>query len=61
MHPDWPWSQIRWLRNRIVHGYDTLDLPIIWSTVTDFLPQLLAAISDAAAQAGSAASHQSAS
>lgn len=31
-HPDWPWDQIRGLRNRIVHSYETLDVPIIWST-----------------------------
>jgi uncharacterized protein with HEPN domain len=43
-HPDWPWSQVRGLRNRIVHGYDTLDVPVIWSTVTDFVPHLLSAI-----------------
>lgn len=46
-HHDWPWDQIRGLRNRIVHSYDTLDVPVIWSTVTDFLPQLLSAISAA--------------
>ncbi|MBK8083364.1 MAG: DUF86 domain-containing protein [Devosia sp.] len=38
---------MRGLRNRIVHSYDTLDLPVVWSTVTDFLPSLLSAISKA--------------
>ncbi len=46
-HPQWPWDQMRGLRNRIVHSYDTLDLPVVWSTVTDFLPSLLSAISKA--------------
>jgi uncharacterized protein with HEPN domain len=46
-HPDWAWDQIRGLRNRIVHSYDTLDLPIIWSTVNDFLPLLLTAVAEA--------------
>jgi len=43
-YPDWPWDRIRGLRNRIVHGYDALELSVIWSTVTDYLPALLAAI-----------------
>lgn len=48
-HSHWPWDQVRGLRNRIVHSYDTLDLPIIWSTVTDFLPVLLSEITAAIA------------
>lgn len=43
-HPDLPWDQMRGLRNRIVHGYDTLNVPVIWSTVTVFVPKLLSAI-----------------
>ncbi len=45
-HPDWPWEKIRGLRNRIVHGYDQLEPSIIWSTVADYLPTLLAAIDE---------------
>lgn len=29
-HPDFPWHSIRGLRNRVAHGYFTLDLNIIW-------------------------------
>ena len=42
--PAWPWEQMRGMRNRIAHGYDTLNLPVIWSTVTEFVPDLLAAV-----------------
>ena len=36
-----PWDQMRGLRNRIVHDYETLHLPTIWSTVKESLPLLL--------------------
>jgi uncharacterized protein with HEPN domain len=29
-------------RNRLVHGYDLVDYDIIWSTVTEDLPPLIA-------------------
>lgn len=30
-----PWKQIKGMRNRIVHGYDTIDLEIVWNTAND--------------------------
>jgi uncharacterized protein with HEPN domain len=41
-HPQIPWPQIIGTRNRLVHGYDLVDYDIIWSTVTDDLPPLIA-------------------
>ena len=35
-----PWKQIYGLRNRIVHGYDGVDLVIVWDTVKEDLPML---------------------
>ena len=35
-----PWKQIYGLRNRIVHGYDGIDLTIVWDTVKEDLPIL---------------------
>jgi len=35
-----PWRQIYGLRNRIVHGYDDVQLNIIWETIIDDLPTL---------------------
>ena len=35
-----PWKQIYGFRNRIVHGYDGIDLTIVWDTVKEDLPIL---------------------
>jgi len=29
------------MRDRLVHGYFTIDLEIVWHTVTDEFPQIL--------------------
>ena len=29
-----PWPQIIGMRNRLVHGYDVIDLDLLWDTVT---------------------------
>jgi uncharacterized protein with HEPN domain len=39
-----PWPQIIGMRNRLVHGYDAVDLDIVWQTVTEELPALLAVL-----------------
>jgi len=39
-----PWLQIRGLRNRLVHGYDMVDLDILWDIVRGDLPPLIAEI-----------------
>ena len=41
-HPTIPWSQIISLRNRLIHGYDSVDLDILWEILTTDLPQLIA-------------------
>jgi uncharacterized protein with HEPN domain len=33
--------QIVGMRNRLVHGYDTLDLDVLWDTVVNEVPKLL--------------------
>ncbi|NTJ43047.1 DUF86 domain-containing protein [Agrobacterium larrymoorei] len=40
-YPDFPWYSIRGLRNRVAHGYFTLDLNIIWRTTQTTIPELL--------------------
>ena len=35
-----PWKQVYGLRNRIVHGYEGIDLTIVWDTVREDLPEL---------------------
>jgi len=39
-----PWKQMYGMRNRIVHGYDGVDLKIVWDTVKEDLPDLLVEI-----------------
>ena len=35
-----PWKQIIGMRNRIVHGYDTINLEIVWNTAIESIPEL---------------------
>jgi UPF0331 protein TTE0752 len=35
-----PWKQIVGMRNRIVHGYDTINLEIVWNTANESIPEL---------------------
>jgi uncharacterized protein with HEPN domain len=36
--PDIPWAQPARLRNRVIHGYWSIDLEILHTTATDLLP-----------------------
>ncbi|MDH7499588.1 MAG: DUF86 domain-containing protein [candidate division NC10 bacterium] len=40
-YPEVPWPQMRGMRSQIVHGYDQIDLEIVWKVVRDELPPLL--------------------
>ena len=40
-HPEIAWPQIIGVRNRLVHGYDFIDLGILWDIVRGDLPQLI--------------------
>jgi uncharacterized protein with HEPN domain len=39
--PGIPWAEIVGLRNRLIHGYDSVDLDVIWSIVEQDLPELV--------------------
>ena len=39
-HPDIPWHQIAGMRDRLIHGYDTVDLDEVWNAVTIDVPEL---------------------
>lgn len=43
-HPGIEWASIISMRNRVVHGYDTVDYDILWETISEDLPHLIAAI-----------------
>lgn len=42
-----PWNQIYGLRNRIVHGYEGVNLSVVWDTIKDDLPELIKEIKKA--------------
>lgn len=46
-HPDFtkdhlavPWSDLYWMRNRVSHGYFTVDFELVWKTIEKDLPEL---------------------
>jgi uncharacterized protein with HEPN domain len=43
-HPDIPWKQVKGLRNHVTHEYHKVDVQIIWDTIQQGLPDLLAAM-----------------
>ncbi len=40
-HPEIPWSQLIGMRNRLIHGYDAIDLDILWQIVVHDLDPLI--------------------
>jgi len=47
-HNNIPWRAIKGLRNRIVHEYGNVDLTIVYDTVKNDIPQLLAELREIA-------------
>ena len=41
-HPDLPWKSMVGMRDRLIHGYFDINLDVVWETVTDDLPGLVA-------------------
>lgn len=55
-HDDIPWQVMYTMRNRVLHGYDKVDLEIVWKTIQGDLPvlyQQVRAIADVAPDNGS--------
>lgn len=44
LYPEVPWSAAARTRDRLVHHYFDVDLDILWSTVIEDLPSLLAVL-----------------
>jgi len=42
--PQIPWRDVVGMRNRLIHGYDAIDLNLLWDTVMVDLPPLIAAL-----------------
>jgi uncharacterized protein with HEPN domain len=45
-NPGIPWPQIIGMRNRLVHGYDIIDLDLLRRTVKEDLPPLIASLQE---------------
>ena len=43
-NPGIPWSEMKGMRNRLIHGYFEVDVAKVWDTVQRDLPPLIAAI-----------------
>jgi len=41
-----PWEDMYWMRNRVSHGYFSVDLEVIWNTVKRDIPELKQQIKD---------------
>ena len=39
-HPEIPWNFIIGTRNRLIHGYDSVDSKILWDILKNNLPEL---------------------
>jgi uncharacterized protein with HEPN domain len=50
--PEIPWREAITTRNRLSHGYDTVDLDQLWDTVMHDLPPLVAALERALSELG---------
>ncbi len=47
-HADTPWKSIAGMRDRLLHGYDDVDLELVWKTVDEDLPSLVTRLEELA-------------
>ncbi|CAA9541915.1 MAG: Protein of unknown function DUF86, BT0167 group [uncultured Thermomicrobiales bacterium] len=43
-YPEIPWRNAAGMRDRLIHGYDEVDLVLVWTAATEDSPALLAQI-----------------
>jgi uncharacterized protein with HEPN domain len=43
-HAGVPWNMIARMRDRLIHGYSTVDINVVWDTALEGIPQLLRAL-----------------
>lgn len=46
LHDNIPWRVMYTMRNRVSHGYDKVDLEIVWKTIETDLPELYSLVKD---------------
>jgi uncharacterized protein with HEPN domain len=49
-HPEFPWTEMIGMRNRIVHSYEDLDPDIVWRVAAEDLEPVVAALERSLAQ-----------
>jgi uncharacterized protein with HEPN domain len=49
-HPHVPWSRIARMRDRLIHGYRSINIDTVWETATSDVPALAAEIQKILAQ-----------
>ena len=52
-HPEIPWAKAIGARNFIAHGYDRIDYEVVWDTIAENFPALVAALERALASESS--------
>ena len=40
-HPEIPWALVAGMRDRLIHGYDVVDLDEVWKTADADVPAVL--------------------
>ena len=40
-HSEIPWKAVAGMRDRLLHGYDDVDLDLVWKTLEEDLPDLI--------------------
>jgi len=49
-HLNIPWTEVIGMRNRLIHGYENVDLDIVWQIINSDLPKLIDELEKAKAE-----------
>ena len=51
-NPDIPWPKMRGMRNWVIHRYDDIDMDVVWETVVQDIPRLIAQLEPLVSEEG---------